>query len=328
MINPFYQPLIQHLETAAAPLKSQLRLAPPIIQALDLPDFKKHQVSVYLLRLDQIHPHVSGNKWYKLKYNLVQAVLNGASTLITFGGAWSNHLHAFSCMGRMLGMRTVAVLRGNEWQSQTNPMIEDLKAWGTEIHCISRQEYQCRNDSSYQQQWQHKYPGSYVIPEGGDNFWGVLGVSSLFSDLQQADQAVVRQMHSVAVACGTGNTLVGVRLALSAKQKVIGISALKGEWYSDMIAQRMAAFWPLSLTNWQVFTQYHGGGFGKLSTGIKSYMQEFESASGVLLDPVYTAKLAYGIKQKINEGYFPPGHRLLLIHTGGLQGRRSLSKNT
>ena len=303
---------------------SGIQLRVPTLESLVFPDFMKHQLEVAVLRLDNIHPIISGNKWFKLKYNVVVALQQDCKVLITFGGAWSNHLHAFSYLGARLGLRTIAIIRGEEWQQRTNPLLDDLRNWGTEIVAISRRDYQQRNDPRFQQSWLNKYPGSYLIPEGGDNFLGMLGGISLVQGLGRVDQQVIANAHGVALACGTANTFTALRLPLPAKIALLGVSALKNNQFPALVKQRFAAYWPLKLKNWQIFPDFHHGGFGKISDPLRHFMDSFTAQTQLQLDPVYTAKLLWGMTHLAQAGYFPPGYRLVLVHTGGLQGCRSL----
>ena len=294
------------------------------VESLNHPVFQQADVAVDVLRMDRIHPVVSGNKWFKLRYNLAYAVTQKTKGVITFGGAWSNHLHALAFACDQLGLEARAIVRGEEWQTQSTPLLDDVRRWGMDIIPVSRQEYRLRNESAYQRQLAARFPGHIVIPEGGDNALGLMGVANLRALLSPEAQRRVTTAHNAWVACGTGNTLLGTRLALPTQIKVSGVAALKGHWYQAMMARRMAELWPYTVSNWQVFTQFHGGGFAKLPTACRDFMIEFERITGMPLDPVYTAKLCYALVNLTELGAFSPGQRLLMIHTGGLQGRRSL----
>ena len=309
-------------------LAASLQIQPPSVELISVPLFAEKQLTVYMLRLDKLHAVVSGNKWYKLKFNILQALKQNSKTIITFGGAWSNHLHAFSYVGRALGLKTVAVIRGDEWQQKSNPLLNDIAEWGTELRFVSRAEYRRRYERDYQRLLCRQYPNSYLLPEGGDDYFGVLGVASLVNDLSEQDRELLAQTQTVGLACGTGNTLVGMRLALPARQRVLGFAALKGDWFAAMISRKMAGVWPLQLANWRVLDQFHEGGFAKVNGELKDWMVGFEAQTGVPLDPVYTAKLLKGVVHLAAHDFFPVGHRLLVVHTGGLQGRRSLGINS
>lgn len=311
-----------------ADVARQLPLTAPAFQTVVHPTFGSRQLNVQMLRLDAMHPTVSGNKWYKLKFNLAQAIQLRAKTLITFGGAWSNHLHAFSYMGQRLGMKTVAVVRGEEWQQQRTPLLADIERWGTELLCVPRHTYRRRHDADYQRELLSKFQQPFLIPEGGDNFYGILGVASLCDDLAPHDRRTLSSAHQVALACGTGNTFVGLRLALPQRQRLLGVAALKGSWYSPMIAQKLQRFWPLNMGNWQILSEFHGGGFAKMPPYLQQWQHAFQAHTQIPLDPVYTTKLCYAIESLSQQGYFAPGQTIALIHTGGLQGRRSQSEDS
>ena len=304
----------------------QLRPAP--LTAVNDPRFENAGLDVRMLRLDRIHPVISGNKWFKLRFNLADALLLKRQCLLTFGGAWSNHLHAFSYAGHLLGLRTVAFIRGEEWQHQSNPLLDDLRRWGTEVVALSRQDYRRRNEPGFRKLLLQRHGGDqgYMIPEGADNVLGMLGMASLMDQLTGAARHQLQHTDDVWLACGTGNSFTGLRLGLPAGIGVCGVSVLKGEWFAQAVRQKLAACWPVHLLNWQVCTQFHGGGFGKLPPRMRQFMMDFEKANGIPLDPVYTAKLCYAVVHLASEGVIPRGKRLTMVHTGGLQGRRSLEQ--
>lgn len=309
-------------------MEQALGLNPVNSHPLAHPAFSDADLQVSMLRLDQTHPVVSGNKWFKLRYNLADALRQNAPGLISFGGAWSNHLHALSYAGKALGLNTCAIVRGEEWASRSTPLLDDLRRWGTEVVPVSRAKYRQRNQRDYQQHLQRQFPGYYLIPEGGDNFLGLLGMAALQDQLLPEARQQLLGAHDAWLACGTGNSMTGLRLALPARIRVSGVSALKGNWYRQMMARKMAAWWPLPLRNWRIFCEFHGGGFGKLPGHVSEFMTEFEQITGVPLDPVYTGKLCYALVHLTKQGSFPPGQRLVVLHTGGLQGRRSLETDS
>lgn len=294
------------------------------IQSFRHPVFEPAGLRCDVLRMDQIHPIVSGNKWFKLRYNLAQAQLLNLKHVISFGGAWSNHLHALAFACHRLGLRLRAVVRGDEWHARSTPLLDDLRHWGVDVVPVSRQEYRRRNDRAYQHELAKRFPGHYVIPEGGDNVLGLMGVANFAASLSEEDRCRAALVDDIWLACGTGNTLLGIRLAFPQRTRVTGVSALKGQWYEKMIAGRMQTLWPYPASNWRVFTEFHGGGFAKLPTAIKDFMVDCERSTGIPLDPVYTVKLCYALVNLADQGALAPEQRLLVIHTGGLQGRRSL----
>ena len=323
MQNPFYQPLISDFESLATPMREALCIGVPVIEPCSFFQSKGLDLAVDVLRLDAVHPIISGNKWYKLKFNLAQAKAAGASELLSFGGPWSNHLHALAFAAKQLDIKLNVIIRGEEWRDKPNALLADLQSWGAQLSFVSRQTYRRRNSADYLHKLAAKSPNIYLIPEGADNFLGFLGIGTVFNQLAGDCAERLLAAHSVAIACGTGNSLIGIRQALPSSKRVLGVSALKGDWYEASIQQKMWRYWPLPTGKLQVFSDYHGGGFGKLSPEVKDFVHEFETSTQLLLDPIYTAKLFYGVYQLAQHGYFPPGHRLLLVHSGGLQGRRS-----
>jgi 1-aminocyclopropane-1-carboxylate deaminase len=275
----------------------------------------QHKVGVDVLRADLIDPLISGNKFFKLHLNLQQAHAEGVTKLLSFGGAWSNHLHALAATGNRLGIETVGVVRGEPGAVLT-PCLQDAQAWGMQLHFVSRHDYARKTDAVLLHQWQAQFGPCYVIPEGGANRLGVLGCQALLP-------AQHHYTH-ILLACGTGTTMAG--LASVSTVPVIGIQVLKGEGYLQREVERLLLENKLSARcAWRVLDNWHEGGYARFTPGLLAFMQRFELATGVPLEPVYSAKLMQAVVKLIEQDYFPQGSRLLVIHGGGLQGRRSLN---
>ncbi len=278
------------------------------------------QVDVWVRRDDLIDKYVSGNKFYKLFYNLHAAKQQGYQQILSFGGAYSNHIYALAAAAHVGGFKTVGVIRG-ERPKQLSPTLMDAEAWGMRLHFVSRAEYSRKQSEQLQLELTQKYGDFFVIPEGGANEWGVKGTCVL-------GQVIKEQLNSnytaVCLASGTANTLAGVALGMTGGcegGQVMGFSVLKGEGNSQ-VPQHQQAYGNQS-DNWRLISGYHGGGYAKkLPENISQFFGQFERETALQIDPVYTLKMFWGVAQLLEQNYWPKGSRLVLIHTGGLQGRR------
>ncbi|WP_444925275.1 1-aminocyclopropane-1-carboxylate deaminase/D-cysteine desulfhydrase [Microbulbifer sp. TRSA002] len=283
-------------------------------------------VEVWIRRDDLLDPLISGNKAYKLLYNLVEARQRGINTLITCGGAWSNHLHATAAAGARFGFRTVGIIRG-ERPPVMSEMLKDAERLGMEFNFVSRQEYRWRHLPDFLSLTGFKASSSLYIPEGGANLAGARGVALLGEVIEETAPVEFDQLW---LACGTGLTFAG--LSSSVKSfSVCGVEVLRAggaigrnAWYWLAALSENKIGWKeefaeneLDLTD-----QYHCGGYSKYPGQLQDFQRAFESQSRIPLDPVYTAKLMYALSQEANAGRFRDNAKLLALHSGGLQGRR------
>jgi 1-aminocyclopropane-1-carboxylate deaminase len=283
----------------------------PPIQKIDSKVARKQNVELYVLRLDLVHPVISGNKWFKLKYNLEAAKRENLDTILTFGGAYSNHIHATAAAGNLFGFKTIGVIRGEE-TLPLNPTLEFATSQGMQLVYIDRQTYKQRNSETLRQELIDRFGKVFIIPEGGCNLDGVRGCREIISQDIEFDVACI--------ACGTGTTLAGVALSLNTQQHLIGFPVLKGgEFLKQDIEGLMAPYKSNINVSWELICNYHFGGYAKVNDELLRFAREFEMEYGVPLDYVYTAKMFYGVMDLVKEGYFNR-RRVLLIHTGGLQG--------
>lgn len=281
-------------------------------------------VELYVLRLDLIHPLVSGNKWFKLKYNLDAAKQQNLDTLLTFGGAFSNHIHATATAGKLLGFRTIGIIRGEATQP-LNPTLDFAASQGMQLVFVDRQTYRQRHTEALLQQLKQQFGNVYLIPEGGCNLNGVRGCTEILS--QDAGFDIV------CLACGTGTTLAGIALSLHQKQRAIGFPVLKGGNFlqseiETLLLQYQASGLPIpgdKSMSWELVGDYHFGGYAKVNDELLNFKHEFEELHQIPLDYVYTAKMFYGVMDLIKQGRFD-GCRVLMIHTGGLQGNLGNTK--
>ena len=275
-------------------------------QTLQLPQ----PVQLTIKRLDLIHPQISGNKFFKLKYNLLAAQQQGFSQVLTFGGAFSNHIAATAFAAQHFGFQSIGMIRGEELASQQfNPTLQTAQDLGMQLHFLSRFEYRLRHQAEYLQQLQQQYPQAFIIPEGGSNALAIQGTQEILSpdDLENYDV--------ICCAVGTGGTLAGIIESSSEQQHVLGFSALKGDFLKQDIQQ-----WT-DKSNWSLTDAYCCGGYAKITPKLLQFMQQFEQQHHIPLEQVYTAKMMMGILDLIQYHHFPAHTRILAIHTGGLQGK-------
>ena len=285
-------------------------------------------VKLDVMRLDKVDAELSGNKWFKLKYNLMYAQACNYKRLLSFGGYYSNHLHALAAAGHRFGFETIGVVRGAEPQKY-GPTLQDLVKYGMRLKFVSRESYRKKSSDKFLFSLKEEFGDFFLIPEGGSNVLGVIGcteiVTGLWSDLSSAPDYIV-------TGCGTGATLAGVILGAQGRCKVLGVSALKGAQYLEQnVLDLMTEFSKykgiapaVSSDSWQIYHDYHFGGFAKLSPELVSFMDEFTTGSGLPLEPVYVGKTLYAVHDLIRKAVIPEGARVLLIHTGGLQGVRGM----
>ena len=267
-----------------------------------------------MLRLDLLHPIVSGNKWFKLQRHLRLAA--GHSAILTFGGAWSNHLVATAYAAREAGTKAIGIVRG-ERPSALSDTLREAAAYDMQLEFITRRQYAEKELPSFLQQLAHRFPGVYIIPEGGGGLPGIIGSETILGKINAADYT------HLCVAIGTGTTWLGLIRGSLPYQQVIGVPVLKG-------VEALAAVDPTGLltteqtTRAHLLTGYHCGGYAKHPQTLLDFMNSFYTDSGIPTDIVYTGKLFYAIHDSIRRHYFPARSRLLIIHSGGLQGNRSL----
>ncbi len=275
---------------------------------------RKARVSLWLKKEYQNHPHLSGNKWWKLKYNLAQARQDGHTRLLTFGGAYSNHLYATAAAAHEVGLGSIGIVRG-ERALPLNPTLSFAQSRGMKLHFISRQAYREKATVAFIQSLHHQFGNFYLIPEGGTNELAVRGCAEWATSLGQETA-----FDYVCLPVGTGGTLAGMITALENKN-ILGFAVLKGGSFLSADVKKWTAEKP---GKWRIETDYHFGGYGKLTSRLAQFIIGFENAHQVPLDPVYTGKMMYGIFDLLKKGAFAPQSTILALHTGGLQGRKSV----
>ncbi|MFC4221196.1 1-aminocyclopropane-1-carboxylate deaminase/D-cysteine desulfhydrase [Flagellimonas marina] len=278
-------------------------------QKIESPLLDEKEVTLHIKREDTIHPFVSGNKYRKLKYNLLEAQNQGQTTLLTFGGAFSNHIAAVACAGHEQGFKTIGVIRGEELEGnwEGNPTLELAHKHGMQFHFVSRNAYRDKNEPDFLQQLKDTFGKFYLLREGGTNELAVKGCAEILSE----DDSTFDYICS---SVGTGGTLAGLINSTQPHQTVLGVPALKG----DFLKADISTF--AQNERWQLVTDYHFGGYAKVTPELVQFINRFKKGTGIPLDPIYTGKLVFGIFELIKQDFFPKGTQILAIHTGGLQG--------
>ncbi|MCW8106994.1 pyridoxal-phosphate dependent enzyme [Alteromonas ponticola] len=277
------------------------------------PDWKyADDVDIYVKRDDLIHPVISGNKWRKLKYALSE-LPDGMSRTVSFGGGYSNHLHALGYACQQLAIPFTAIVRG-DYSASPTPMLMDLLAWNCELVYVNKLEYRQRETPAYLKQIRMRYPNAVIIPEGGKQPSALKGVGEIIDEL-------TFQPDYILLPVGSGATLAGLIPKLNAAQHAIGIAVLKGENYLETEVESLLT---KPHTNWRIEHKFHQGGYAKHSPELVQFCQALFQNHGIATEPVYTGKLFYAAKTLIENCYFQKGAKILLIHTGGLQGARKI----
>lgn len=294
-------------------------LARSVLTPINDPLLVQHQINLWLKRDDLLHPIISGNKWRKLKYNLDYALTLGKNTLISMGGAYSNHLHALAYTGKHLNLKTIGIVRGERTKPLT-PTLQDAEDWGMELRFISRSDFRLLRDNSDINGLTGINTNEYWLPEGGANPLALKGVAEIIDEIDIP-------FDILCVACGTAATLAGLNLRIPESIAVLGFAALKnmssnGQEKNSFLASNIQALLAESSHQFDIIDDYHFGGFAKIDSRLMSFIIDFEEKTEIKLEPVYTGKMLYGIFDLIAKGYFKPGQRIIALHTGGLQGNR------
>lgn len=278
-------------------------------QEIQLPILKEKEVSLFIKREDLLHPIISGNKFRKLKYNLIEAQKQGHDTLLTFGGAFSNHIAATACAGKEYGFKTIGVIRGEELSQkyEENSTLAISHKHGMRFKFVSRNDYRKKHEQYFQEDLKEGFGRFYALPEGGTNALAVKGCEEIL-DASDTDFDVI------CCAVGTGGTIAGIINSSTTEQRILGFSALKGDFLKEDI-RKFA-----SKENWDLIADYHFGGYAKVMGALISFINDFKEKTGVPLDPIYTGKMVFGILDMIEQDKFKSDTKILAIHTGGLQG--------
>lgn len=283
-------------------------------QQIKLPVLEEKEVELFIKREDEIHPFVSGNKFRKLKYNLIEAKKLKKKSLLTFGGAYSNHIVATAVAGKKEGFKTFGVIRGEELSKnlestlKNNATLREAHENGMKLHFITREEYRQKATFGFIEKLKNKWGDFYLIPEGGTNCLAVNGCEEI---LTKEDI----QFNYICTAVGTGGTIAGLINAANKKQKILGFPALRAYSLPDEIKK-----YTTTNANWKLEKKYHFGGYGKYNDDLIRFINQFKQQTSIPLDPIYTGKMMYGVLDLVEKNHFEKGSKVLIIHTGGLQG--------
>ncbi len=266
-------------------------------------------------REDLLHPYISGNKFRKTKYNLLQAKAENQETILTFGGAFSNHIAAVAYAGKEKGFKTIGIIRGDELRDkiQENPTLQFAQECGMEFEFVSRADYRLKSEPEFLEKLKHKFGTFYLLPEGGTNELAVRGCEEILSP----DDS---KFDYICISVGTGGTISGIINSILPHQKVLGFPALKGDFLKDEIRNFVEN------ENWELITDYHFGGYGKVSPELIAFINQFYIENNIPLDPIYTGKMVFGVIDLIRKNYFPENSKILMIHTGGIQGIHGMNR--
>ncbi len=273
----------------------------------------KKGVNLWVKREDLIHPHLSGNKWRKLEFNLEEMKHQEKKGILTFGGAYSNHIYAVAAAGELFDFPTIGIIRG-EATLPLNATLSFAAQAGMKIDYVDRTTY--RDKEKLRKIYQAQYPDYYLLPEGGTNIHAIPGCARTVVELS----AQLPQLPDyICLACGTGGTLAGIVSGLKGEAKVLGFSALKGDFHQRDIQALLAKATIKDPKNWSIKTDYHFGGYARRTPLLDEFMISFNKNYDIPLEWIYTGKLFYGVFDLIKKGFFPKGSNIVVIHTGGIR---------
>ena len=294
-------------------------LIPSPLEAINYPLFTEKQINVYVKRDDLIHAEISGNKWRKLKYNLIAAKAQNINTILTFGGAYSNHISATSAVGKKFDFKTIGVIRGEE-TLPLNPTLLQAEKDGMRFLYVSRTDYRKKHTPEFINKLKEKLGDFYIIPEGGGNKLGVKGCNDIVNEIDI-------DFNCILTDCGTGTTLAGICEVLKVNQKAIGIPVLKGgEFINDEVKMWLGDAYTRIESQYSLETGYHFGGYAKYKPELIEFMRGFYTQTNIKTDPIYTGKLFYALVDLAKKDYFKRGSTIVVVHTGGLQGIKGFEK--
>ncbi len=278
------------------------------MQELDDDRLDRHGVRVFLKRDDLIHREIPGNKWRKLKYNLAAAAHEGHDTLLTFGGAYSNHIRATAAAGHYFGFSTIGVIRGEEHRP-LNPTLAYAVSRGMRLEYLDRTSYRHKHETDIIETMQHRFGRFYLLPEGGSNPLALRGCAELCTE-------IVIDFDIIGCACGTGGTLAGIAAALTPDRAALGFSVLKGGGFLYEQVRQLQLDYGTTTRNWSLELGYHFGGFARRTSVLDRFITDFADRHGIDLDWIYVAKMVYGLFAMIERGAFKPGSVIVAVITG------------
>jgi len=303
MVNPQNIPLIEN------PFS--------LLQQVQHPLFSQHNIQVKIKRDDLLHHIISGNKWRKLKYNLKHLIQQKYHGALSFGGSYSNHIHAFAFACYQQNIPCIGIIRG-EKQYQNNYTLTWARHWGMTCHFVDRKTYRRRFDEDFLAELQSQYPNHFIVPEGGSNHLAIQGVSEVMSELAQQTE-----FDTLISPVGSGGTLAGIISGdhLQGNQhKILGVAVLKQAEYLKQEITKLLPTNAKTHDNWQLLTDFHRGGYAKFSADDIARIIAFSQQAHLPFEPVYSGKMLLAFLDLLAQGYFKPNERIVLLHTGGIQG--------
>lgn len=309
------------MSDSLAILKKSLSIPFSPIQELHSPLFAYHKIRLFVKRDDLLDADISGNKWRKLKYNLLAAKEKNYSTLLSFGGAFSNHIVALAAAGQRFGFATIGIIRG-EQKYQANTSLSYARSCGMKLHFVTRDSYRKKYTADFLDALIDQYGKFYLLPEGGSNSYALQGCAEIMTELARQLDGVP---DYVATACGTAGTLSGLLIAKHENTKILGVAVLKNaDFLNNEVRTFIQPFGIAEAPGWSICDAYHFGGYAKYTDKLIDFIHTFGKDFNILLEPIYTGKLFYAIFDLLEQGYFPAGSKIVGIHTGGLQGLQGL----
>ena len=277
---------------------------------------KINEVELHILREDQIHPSISGNKFRKLKYNLLEFSKGNYDAILTFGGAYSNHIAATAAAGKEFNIPTIGIIRGEELSEKIaeNPTLSFAQKAGMKLKFISREQYRNKSNPEFLEKLKSEFGNIYILPEGGTNELAIKGCEEILNEN-------TREFNYIACAVGTAGTISGIVKSSENQQIILGFPALKD---SGFLSDEINRF--TNRSNFKLIKDYHFGGYAKVNNELLEFINDFKRQFGVTLDAVYTGKMMFGIFQLIQNGFFPKGTKILAVHTGGIQGNEGMNR--
>ena len=283
---------------------------PSPLDEIYLPILELHKVRLFVKRDDLIHKEISGNKWRKLKFNIEESINQGHSTILTYGGPYSNHIYATAAAAKLFGLQSIGVIRGNYFKEQSHT-LKFAQDCGMKLKILSKADFDKREEDWLKKQLQSEFGAFYDIPDGGANDLGAKGCEEIVAEIKI-------EFDAITVPCGTATTLKGIAKVLPKGKLALGFPALKNSSTLEKSLQNTF------LDNWKLIDSYHFGGYAKLNDNLRKFKENFHHQTGIELDLVYTSKMMFGLIDLIGKGYFSAGTTLVAVHTGGLQGNLSL----
>ncbi len=296
---------------------------PSPLQTINHPLFDHHQIKVMIKRDDLIHPIISGNKWRKLKYNIEDVKNSGKRGIISFGGAYSNHVHALAFACYQENLPCIGIIRG-EPEYSNNFTLTWARHWQMQLDFVDRMTYKRRSDSDYLAHLQRQYPDYYIVPEGGSNELAIPGMSEVIDELN-----LQTSFDTLLTPVGSGGTLAGLIAGDNNQHQLLGIAVLKQGNNNNYLADEVADLLPQEAkthTNWQVLPEFHRGGYAKFNEQDCQRILDFNQQTDIDFEPVYSGKMLLALLDLVEAGYFPENHRIVMLHTGGLQGLGGLAE--